>query len=479
MQAYTKSFSTFATQLQRPTLDYELCLDSEEAEKSTVALAGDDISTDVNGDWLILNGSVYRISSVAPADGKTKLSLAMPEETFDRPRIYSAPAAGTSIGGFIVSELLAGWRDESDAAYAMPYLQASSQDRTPFVPPEVDDNGMYVMTDYLRTVRSAYHVRAVFEAVGTVLQVTIRNYSPAAYTIIPDDGHSKIKTASVSGSSTAKITTIQPVDTGEVDEQGEKIFRKDYTDWYLARDGSISNTAPLNRAKGLWSILTVSEKADPAERVAAVFAKNSETRKLEFWHDTRLRVHDRLSVLLPSGVYEDTVASVWRKKGEDRWRMQAGQAATTLTEKGRAAGGSSSSGSSSRGKSSSGAGWEIPVGSVFLTVQEGNPADLLGYGAWTLLTNVTLVGAGDKWSAGHIVGSDTHTLTAEELPALELAVKSGQLSVGAQAANISSGSNWGVLRTGVTGASVKIPGEGQAISLVQRSFALYIWLRKE
>ncbi len=119
------------------------------------------------------------------------------------------------------------------------------------------------------------------------------------------------------------------------------------------------------------------------------------------------------------------------------------------------------------------------MGSLFLTVQEGNPAELLGYGAWTLLQDVALVGAGNKWSAGTVVGSDSHTLAADELPELEIPLKNGTYGVGAQQTSAGSGSNWTLLRAGITGASVTIPGEGKAFSTVQRSFALYIWLRKE
>ena len=62
---------------------------------------------------------------------------------------------------------------------------------------------------------------------------------------------------------------------------------------------------------------------------------------------------------------------------------------------------------------------------------------------------------------------------------MELNVKYGGSSVGAQSSNSTSGSNFDVLRVGLAGACVKIPGESKPFSLVQRSFALYIWLRKE
>lgn len=476
MDAFIISSTAFIPEIMRPALDWDLCRDSAETEKSTVLLPGGDIPRSRNGDWLLIDGSLYRISNVMPADGQTKLELQLPEDAFSRPRMYAAPPAGSSIGDFIARELAEGWRDEPDPVYAMPYLLVSNQDTTPFVSPEEDSNGLYSLADYMRTVRRLYDVRVVFTVGADGLKATVRKTRPGEAVLIPDDGHTKLKTASFSGSSTAKITTIRPVDTGEVDELGEKIFRREVLDWYLSASGEISQTMPETRATGSWSQLILSEKTDPAEAVAAQFAKNSESYKIEVWYDGELQVLDNFTILLGGDVVRDRVESVWTKRGESRSLIKAGQQARSLTEKVRS--GSSGSGGRS-GRASSSGSQEIPAGSLFFTVLEGNPAEILGYGAWTLLKDVTLVGAGNKWSANTIVGADEHTLTKEELPSLDLPVKYGASAVGGQQTNAATGTNLSLLRVGNSGATVKLPGEGQAISLVQRSFALYIWLRKE
>lgn len=56
-----------------------------------------------------------------------------------------------------------------------------------------------------------------------------------------------------------------------------------------------------------------------------------------------------------------------------------------------------------------------PVGSIFITIKPTNPGTYLG-GAWTLLTDCFLLGAGNKYAVNKTGGEATHTLTASELP---------------------------------------------------------------
>jgi hypothetical protein len=56
-----------------------------------------------------------------------------------------------------------------------------------------------------------------------------------------------------------------------------------------------------------------------------------------------------------------------------------------------------------------------PVGSIYLSVNNVNPANLFG-GTWEQLKDRFLLGAGDTYSAGSSGGEATHTLTISEMP---------------------------------------------------------------
>lgn len=56
-----------------------------------------------------------------------------------------------------------------------------------------------------------------------------------------------------------------------------------------------------------------------------------------------------------------------------------------------------------------------PVGSIYLSVQNTNPANLFG-GTWVQIKDVFLLGAGESYSAGATGGEANHKLTTSEMP---------------------------------------------------------------
>ena len=57
-----------------------------------------------------------------------------------------------------------------------------------------------------------------------------------------------------------------------------------------------------------------------------------------------------------------------------------------------------------------------PIGCIYLSVNNTNPATFLG-GTWAQIKDVFLLGAGDTYSNGATGGEATHTLTIDEMPA--------------------------------------------------------------
>lgn len=474
MQAKIKTAAAFRTAYDRKVLDYDITLESLESLPSSVTLLGGDIPRELAGGWLWVASSLFRIGEVSPGEGLTELQLQSPLEAFSRPRPYTPPAAGVTLGAFVIAELAAGWRDLTDTVYALPYLALEAEDALPFVPPTVDDQGYYVMTDYLRTLRRDQGLELRFLPDGDELRITARKAVPGSHTLIAGDGHTELTSNTFSSTAVAKVTTVQPVDTGEVDAEGQKIFRTDSTDWYLGLDGSVSSQEPPGRASGSWTVIQVAAKNDALEAAKAVFSRNTETHKVEFLVDFRPGLLDDFRLRLPSGAaFTGQIQSIRRVRGDRRWLCQAGTWPVTLTDKVRKSSGGSSGGGS-RG-SSSASGYQIPVGDLYQTTRPGDPAQLLGYGAWTPLSDCYLYAVPPGSPAGVMGGESSHTLTAEELPSDVTVTDVDSLYI----AGVARGSDYnGAVRWGGGNYPTTALGSGTPIPLKPRYFGIYVWLRK-
>lgn len=469
MQATIKTRPAFRTLRQAAVLDYTLVLDSLEDMSSAARVKGE-IPRSCVGGWLILSDAVWLISSITPGRGDTDLGLQGPGEAFSRPRLYTA-YSGT-VGGFLTRELAA-YRDESDAVYALPYLVVHDYDNTPFVLPELDDNGLYILADYLRQIHANLGVEVSFRPEGSGLAATIRRRNPSSLTLLEGDGHVSLQADTYARTAVAKVTTVQPVDTGEVDENEEKIFETQMQDWFLASDGSVSNTEPPSRAQGEWVTTVVSEKNDAQEAASAIFAKNGESHKLQIWSDTRYQVRDSFRLRLKSGeVITGEISAVTRVRGDRRWLYQAGSLPVTLTDKVRRASGSYGSYSGGSG-GSSGCGQIYAVGDVFITTRPGDPAQLLGYGAWDRIKGRFLFAADNEIPAGSRGGAKTHTLSTGELPEISMVDEDNLY------ATSGSGSGTITVASKVNYIKTKTVGGGQAFSIMPPYLSLYVWVRKE
>lgn len=473
MQAYIKTAAAFRTSFDRKVLDYDIALEAVESLPSTVTLLGGDIPRELAGGWLWVANSLFLIGEVSPGEGLTELQLQSPLDAFSRPRPYTPPAEGSTMGAFVIRELAAGWRDLTDSVYALPYLELEAEDSVPFAAPTVDDQGFYVLADYLRTARRDHGLELRFVPDGDSLRITARNAVTGSHTLIAGDGHTHMESNTFSRTAVAKVTTVQPVDTGQVDEEGQKIFETVSTDWYLGLDGSVSSQEPPGRASGSWSVVPVSAKNDAEEAARAVFGKNTETHKVEFWIDFRPGLLDDFRLHLPSGkTFEGQISSIRRISGDRRWLCQAGTWPVTLTDKVRKSSGGSSGGGSRGGSSAQ----LYAIGDIFITTRSGDPAQLLGYGAWTRIEGCYLYCADQSIPAGTHGGESSHALTAEELPSTVQVVDPTELHItGTRTGTDHNGvASW---QGGQSPATAPL-GSGTPIPLKPRCFSIFVWLRK-
>lgn len=332
MKCYVKSGSTFQTIAQRDTDDYSLVIDSMSGEKSTLTILSEDAPSFLFGNWLLLNGEVFRIGGASPKSGKTKLNLLPVDTLFDRVLVYEESNAAT-IGAYIAGIISGEWVNQSDAVYATPYITVTSTDTTPFQAPVTEDDGTFNFLDYIREMRQLHNVVIHASFSGNTLSLTISKDPVIVHPLVLNDGHTQLISSDFKASALAKVTVFQQVDTGQTGQDGEPIYETQVSYWYLATDGTVSDTEPLERASGEWGSVSIGEDDDPGEAAAEEFSGNETSRKIELYSDVSMAVGDKGRIRINGEIVEATVTGIYRKRGEIRTRYKLGDLITTMTEK--------------------------------------------------------------------------------------------------------------------------------------------------
>lgn len=332
MKCYIKAASTFLTLAQRDTEDYSLTLDSMSGEKSSVTILGEDSPAFLTGNFLLLNSDVYRIDTVTPSKGKTKLGLLPPDTMFDRVLLYEESNAAT-VGAYIASVITSEWVNQADAVFAAPYVSVTNSDITEFAAPETEENGTFNFLEYIRKMRADNGVTIHFSFSGNTLVLSVERDASNVHPLVQNDGHTQLISSDFQASALSKVSVFKSVDTGEKDEDNNPIYETQTSVWYLAKDGSVSDTVPQDRADGGWGSISIGDDDDAQEKAAEEFAKNEESRKIELFSDVGMSVGDRARIRINGEIVESTVTGIYRKRGEIRTRYKLGDMITTLTEK--------------------------------------------------------------------------------------------------------------------------------------------------
>ena len=80
-----------------------------------------------------------------------------------------------------------------------------------------------------------------------------------------------------------------------------------------------------------------------------------------------------------------------------------------------------------------------PIGSIFISINDTNPFEVMGIGTWEKIEDTFLLAAGTKYKNGSTGGEDAHVLTINEMPKHSHKMKYD--SVGWTAIKQSSGTN--------------------------------------
>ena len=332
MEVFVKSYATYRTIKKATAVDYSVVLDALESETSTVTVAGSVVNRSDIGNWLIFDSSVYQISNVKPETDRTILTLAFPLDAFNVPIEFEEQPVGQTIGGFIAQTLQQKWVSADDPVYAAPYLDVSNLGTIPYVPPDLDSSGCFKLPDYCRLVRKSYRTTVHFADAGKKLQCVISRQPVEQRKISFEDGRSRLQSADYSYSGTAKLTVLHDVETGEKDSNGEKIYRRERSTWYLSEDGEVGQLIPARRAPGKWDTLYVKGSQNVEEKVVEAFAKNKANHKIEFWSDLDLNVQADCTFVVYGELLQSYI-SYKRKSRDNRLFYKSGELATTVTEK--------------------------------------------------------------------------------------------------------------------------------------------------
>ena len=115
-----------------------------------------------------------------------------------------------------------------------------------------------------------------------------------------------------------------------------------------------------------------------------------------------------------------------------------------------------------------------PVGSIYFSTSSTSPSSIIG-GTWTQVTNAVIRGSG-----GGYKGSDTHTLTINEMPSHNHSGTTDEIKYGT---NWNPGNDWSYSAASraefsqTRGLVINNAGGGQAHNNMPPYYAVYIWRR--
>lgn len=326
MIAFVKSIRDFSTLAAAQVVSWDLPLATSGDDTGSVVLLGES-AAGREGNWLVIDRRVYLISQTAYSKGLTTLTLQMPVNAFDRGIYYASP--GTSIEAFIAAALTSAYKSISDSYFAMPYLDITADSTTAFTAPELSD-GMYVLSDYIKSVRSSKYttegavdvpgVICDFSCTDTTLNIRLHNTAPVTRKAVFDTSLFQLKTRACSRDITSKVSVINP-------ETGAN------TDFYLSAWGQAVTTPPSDRIEGKWVSVAYNGNEAAIDTARKEFENNQDTHKVEFYSKLQFGLLDPITMRMGDAVETYQITCIRKSSADDRYLYTCGDLPTTLTDK--------------------------------------------------------------------------------------------------------------------------------------------------
>lgn len=317
MKLYIKDRKTFATVGMADCVDWDIIEDSDAAEYSTFTLAPGALGFGDVGQWIIADGAVLRVDMVTPTAEQASVRCLPAWTMFDLNTVYDEDAAHPATAeAFIAGIIETDYIEQTDAAYRTDYIDLTWDAGTAFAAPDIGSAGTFTLADYIAATAD---VSVTFAVSGRTLRVHVAPRAKAARKLVFGDGHTLVTSQAFSADSVAKVTTNQ--------DGALRAF-------YLAADGTVSETVPAERAEGSWAYIAVAAKDDPAEKAAAEFSKNKSAHKIEFLSDFDLAVGDVVTARLDGKMFAGAVSRRGRSSAGGKMRNYTiGDLAVTASDK--------------------------------------------------------------------------------------------------------------------------------------------------
>lgn len=313
MIAYIKDRKTFATVAYADVVEYTVPLLSFDDSKGTVVFA-DRVVEGNEGNWLILVGKPLIIESIKPSATTITVNVSDAITAFNR--LHRPPSSyPTTTGQFVYNCFEYNYKTQSDAEYAMPYLNVTNSDSTAIIKPDAEDI-FFSMQNYLRKVIQR-GIKIDFTVTNTTLDIAISTHGTAR-NIFANDGNTDVVSEEFSQNTTSKVS-VYKAGTPTV--------------YYLQANGSISTTAPSPRIAGQWQMISIGDNDDKLEKAKEVFAANDAAYKIEFYSDTLYEVGQKCKIRIRDKVYDIVISFIEISDKDSRYHYKAGTLATTLSEK--------------------------------------------------------------------------------------------------------------------------------------------------
>lgn len=323
MICFFRSIDTWTALAAPEVVDYTVPLCSVGKTTGKIRVAGRWPA--LSGCWAVLDGNLYYAQKAAPGDGYTDITAAKPIFAFARDLVYDG--VGTEeLESFIATQITAHYIQQTDPAYAMPYLTVTAQGTTAadlaYIP-----NQVYAFTDVLQLAEEL-GISFSWSMTAGSLALTVAPRESAAHKVFFGDGHNILTSAALTPSLVSKVTVRRILATDD------EILVDEETDFYWHADGSITETPPDPRIPGSWAVVSLTDSDIPLLAAAQeAMSGNNAAVRISFTSDRAFGLGDRLTCRIGEDVVTATVTLCTISAGSSRRTYTLGDLPTTLTAK--------------------------------------------------------------------------------------------------------------------------------------------------
>ncbi len=309
-----KNRHSFLTSRTVQITAFDAVLESIYNSSSSFTLSGEmDLTA---GDFLLMGDHIWLIGSFSPGEGKTDVTCESVFALFGR-SLPEVAQAGTAIEPFLADRIEEVYRYQPDEVYRLPYLRTEVLTETEYIPPLLEQDGLWSVRSYIAYVRRLRNVFTDVRVTKDTLVLRIGRREPSCHPVFMGHMGYELISENYSSSAVAKITAV---------------CGNESTDYYLLKDGSVTTSPDGERLQGTWETLAISNAENALSEVENAFSSNSKSHSIEFFGTREIPFYDRVRIRLREKVLESYVSQASIQSSDSRWKYKSGELKVTFTE---------------------------------------------------------------------------------------------------------------------------------------------------